>query len=349
MSTSSNKHDKRRAQSGLSLIELLVAVAMGSFILLGLTTLASSSSRNEAELARSARQLDSARYSLQIMGDDIKMAGFFGAQFFIDDPVAAATTLCSAASAAVLERDMSLPVVGLNDTAAATTFCGVAAASIADGSDVIAVRRASSFGRTGADLVADGGDDATWYIQNHPVQDPVIAVGDANANNATVFNNIATMDLAPATLTVPPVRRYLSHVYYVQTGAACGATGTPPQLRRITLQDDGTYSSDPDDHETIAEGVENMQIVYGRDTDDDGAANVYGFPADEDEWAEVVTVRIFLLMRNVDTSLGHTDTKTFDLGGTALGPYNDACKRNVYTTTINVVNQSNRRGTLEGA
>lgn len=328
----------RHRQAGLSLIELMITVALGSFILLGLTTLASSGSRNEAELSRTAAQLDNARYALQIMADDIRLAGFYGATFDQGTPSAAALALCRTPTAAIIEDDMTLPVVGLNnnsaDDPAGSTGCDLED-SLAD-TDVISIRRTESRSFTPAAITANGADDNTWYLQGHPTADVDIALGDANAN--TNFNNtFNTGDEAP-------VRRFLNHTYYVREGAACGGAGNSPTLRRVVLNANGAY-----ENEIIAEGVENMQIQYGMDTDDDGAANNYGIPADEDDWASVVTVRIHLLVRNAEASTGYSDTKNYNLGGVAVAGDGSACKKNVYTTTVNVVNVSNRRGTVSGS
>ncbi len=61
-------------------------------------------------------------------------------------------------------------------------------------------------------------------------------------------------------------------------------------------------------------GVEDMQLLYGIDTEGDGLANGY-VSADEidaaaDEWKQVVSVRVMLLMRGFgDTREGEGDVK----------------------------------------
>ncbi len=331
-------------QAGVSLIELMITVAIGSFILLGLTTLASSSSRNEAEISRAARQLDNARYALQVLADDVRLAGFYGALFNQGTPDADALAICRTPDAAVIQEDISLPVVGINnntpDDPAGSTGCDLDSPQTTaphTSTDVISIRRTHSRAFTPAELDTLGGDtDTTWYMQGHPSFGVQIGLGDSNSN--TTFTRTFTGG-ADA-----PVRQFLNHTYYVRAGAACGAAGTAPTLRRIVLGAGGAYTS-----EIIAEGVENMQILYGLDPDDDGVANSYGVPANETEWASVVTARIWLLVRNSEFTVGHSDQKIYNLGGVSIGPIGDRCKRNVYTTTVNIVNVSNRRGTVSGA
>jgi prepilin-type N-terminal cleavage/methylation domain-containing protein len=63
------------------------------------------------------------------------------------------------------------------------------------------------------------------------------------------------------------------------------------------------------------------------------------------ELSNVVTVKLFVLARNRDITPGHVDNKTYRLGSTTLGPFNDNFKRHVFSTTVRVVNVSGRRET----
>ncbi len=90
----------------------------------------------------------------------------------------------------------------------------------------------------------------------------------------------------------------------------------------------------------IAEGIENMQILYGQDSDSDGIANRYvnasnitvnasGIPS-----PRIVSVRIALLVSTVENS-GATDTATYGLLNVPpLGPLNDNLLRKVFSRTI---------------
>jgi type IV pilus assembly protein PilW len=83
----------------------------------------------------------------------------------------------------------------------------------------------------------------------------------------------------------------------------------------------------------IAEGIENMQILYGEDSDDDGIANRY-INATNIAANPIVSVRIALLASTIE-SMGATDTATYALLNTPLlGPFNDNQLRRVFTRTI---------------
>lgn len=83
----------------------------------------------------------------------------------------------------------------------------------------------------------------------------------------------------------------------------------------------------------IAEGIENMQILYGEDTDNDGVANRY-INASNIAANPIVSVRIALLACTVENS-GITDTNTYALlNAPAIGPFNDNQLRKAFTRTI---------------
>ncbi len=83
----------------------------------------------------------------------------------------------------------------------------------------------------------------------------------------------------------------------------------------------------------IAEGIENMQILYGEDNDSDGIANRY-INAANIAANPIVSVRIALLVSTVETS-GTTDTSTYTLlNAPPVGPLNDNLLRKVFTRTI---------------
>lgn len=86
----------------------------------------------------------------------------------------------------------------------------------------------------------------------------------------------------------------------------------------------------------IAEGVENMQILYGEDTDNDTVANVYADADNVTDWNAIVSVRVALLVSTVQTvGNGTTDTKTHVLLNTPpIGPLGDHVIRRVFTRTI---------------
>lgn len=86
----------------------------------------------------------------------------------------------------------------------------------------------------------------------------------------------------------------------------------------------------------IAEGVENMQILYGEDTNNDAIANVYVDADNVTDWNAIVSVQVAVLVSTVQTVGNATiDNNTHALLNTpAIGPIGDHVIRRVFTRTI---------------
>ena len=84
----------------------------------------------------------------------------------------------------------------------------------------------------------------------------------------------------------------------------------------------------------IAQNVENMQILYGIDTNGDGVANQYVKASSITDIKKIVSVRVAVLVSTVN-SVGQNSTGTFSLlNAPAVGPFSDNLLRRVFTRTI---------------
>jgi type IV pilus assembly protein PilW len=78
-------------------------------------------------------------------------------------------------------------------------------------------------------------------------------------------------------------------------------------------------------------------------------------PCTAAQLANVVAVKLYVLVRNTETSAGYTDAKTYcmaslDSSGTCpaasvAGPFNDHYKRHIFTSTVRLTTVSGRRET----
>jgi len=88
----------------------------------------------------------------------------------------------------------------------------------------------------------------------------------------------------------------------------------------------------------------------GTADDYDGDGNTFihcttATPCTVDQLMNVVTVKLHVLARALEPTQGHTDAKTYTLGSTTLGPFNDKFKRHIFSTTVRMHNISGRRET----
>jgi type IV pilus assembly protein PilW len=73
-------------QLGVTLIELMIAMVVALVLLAGLAAMYGSSVKARNEIERTNRQIENGRYAIQLLRDDIQLAGFFGELNMVDTP-----------------------------------------------------------------------------------------------------------------------------------------------------------------------------------------------------------------------------------------------------------------------
>jgi len=90
----------------------------------------------------------------------------------------------------------------------------------------------------------------------------------------------------------------------------------------------------------LVEGIQNMQILYGEDTNEDKNVDTYVNAASVSDWDNVRSVKIGLLVSTVDEIRGMDEnTETYNVLGTTVGPANDRRIRRVFTATVGLRNR----------
>lgn len=346
---------RRGRQFGLTLVEWLVSITLGSFLLVALLQLVAQQSQTQAELDRSSRQIENGRYAVELLADDLQLAGYYG-ELGSTNSITTPTALPAPCdlTAAGLAAALPFPVQGYNAPGSTLPFAcaggNLVAANHLDGTDILVVRRAdTSLGVSGS-LVVGQAYLQTGLLPPTNAFTHRLDVAAASALNTTTF----PLKKKDGT-TAAPMRPFVVHIYYVSpcnvptSGSTCSQAGTDdggtsiPTLKRLELTASGgaaVFSVVP-----LVEGIENFQIDYGIDSDGDGAPNSYvTTPAAVADWANVMALRLNLLARNTERSPGHTDTATYNLGlaGNTTAT-NDAFKRRAFSQLVRLVNPSGRR------
>jgi type IV pilus assembly protein PilW len=96
---------------------------------------------------------------------------------------------------------------------------------------------------------------------------------------------------------------------------------------------------------TLAEGVENVQTLYGEDLSGDGVANRYVPAGSVSNWSGIATVQVAMLVNSVTNALpssvdsgGALHVESVCIGCTTFSAVNDALIRGEFITTVNVRN-----------
>lgn len=321
---------------GFSLVEFMVAMAIGLILIAGIMTLVIGNLQGYGELIKSGHKIENGRFATQLLRDDVAHAGYFGGWGRPAD-VSAVPPACDVGVSAIADI-LAFPVQGWN-ASSATAVPGsdwdcLASANFKPGTDVLVVNRVSTRVTEKASL-----QGSRLYIQATPI-DIVLSRGDADPD-PFILQNEEDEDA--------DIRTVLKHIYFITSCSDCASNDGVPTLRRLEIANNGGLTSI-----ALVEGIENMQIDFG--LDDNGNSSPDRFvaePASAVEWSSVVAVRINLLVRNILATPGHEDTKEYLLGsgvstsGTVtekvVGPFNDGFKRSVYSVTVRLQNPAGRR------
>lgn len=322
----------RRAARGFTLIELMIGITLSLFIAAALGTLVVNMSRAHNELDRASRQIENGRYAIDLLAEEIKVAGYYGevrqasAVFTSPDP-------CNTAIATLGWAPNPITVPNALEGRAGTTDVPACITSHVPATGILALHRLSVEAVPAASVA---GADA--YVQlSQCAADPFMPP-------LVISNNAAAFTLQNRSCTsVNPVRRYLSRMYYVTPCSDC-ARDTIPTLQRMELSGGAMQET------ALAEGIEEIQFEYGFDTGSDGVPDQFRTSLDGvagspmNQWSNVMAVRIWVLSRSSEATLGYTDTKTYQLGAYGTrGPFNDQFKRRAYTTLVRLNNPAGWR------
>ncbi|WP_446811837.1 PilW family protein [Methylomonas sp. 2BW1-5-20] len=345
------RHSARYAQSGMTLIEIMVALLLGAFLLGGLINIfinAKQTYRMEEDLSRLQ---ESSRFALEVLGKDLRLSGFQGCSSVTSiTPVSTITspTVSAPTTATVLvgyDGSQASPATSTWTPALPATLSGLSSPTITYGTDVISVMYGESCGGYLTADMASSTADVTIPATNSCGISSGDAVMISDCAKADMFraaaNTTSTLikhtPALPATCTTPPcytakaeVFAYRSYSYFIRTG-----TSGEPSLWRY----DNTISTSSTNPLELIEGIENMQILYGEDTDADGVANRYFIAPNVTNMANVVSIRVSLLARTGNNVA--SQALTYDYNGTTGIIPTDNRIRRVFEATIAVRNRLN--------
>jgi type IV pilus assembly protein PilW len=349
----------RRSARGFSLVELMVAMSLSLVLLAGALSILYTSRLTYTENERLARVQEAGRTTLEMILRDVRASGFAGCSRI--QPANFTNVLNNSNG---LLWDFSRPIFGFEANAGAwTPALDAALMPLATvGSDVLVIRTS----RLGSPVMRINAPttDPTQPINVDMRSNATVAAGTtlviSDCEFATVFNASGTFGGA-ATANVPhvqnlgvepgniansivtdyPIDSLIQQIdtviYYVRPSATPDPiTGQPRPALWLRIGNTAPVE--------LIQGIENLQVLYGIDTDNDllvdqySAADVVQGPPVR--WGSVVSVSIAVLVRSdVDAGV-ETDTRTYNLLGTNLGPFNDRRQRSVFTTTVTLRNGS---------
>lgn len=353
---------KRQFSRGLSLIELLVALTIGTVLIFGATQVYVRSRATYSVNEATSRLQETARYAMSVMEPDVRMANYWG---LLKVPFAVTGSASQAAAAAPIANSAAAVICGNNyavdvensvqgDNNAYTISAsrqagcntlgtpvgGIWTTTAVTSADTLTIRRASTAGAAGGVVATNG------RLQICSQRD-----------KAWLFSNGAPNPACPAAPS-GQISDVFVDIYYVDRNSGqndtAKVTGTP-SLRRKFLTSVGGVMQFQD--QEIIPGVEDLQVQYG--IDPNYGVDPYGTgatPANATRYvnanqaqvavaagAQIVAVRLWLLVRSDSPEVNFVDTRTYEYAdrlqatGT-IGDINTGGAGRAFVPSLNAVN-----------
>lgn len=356
-----------RVQSGLSLIELMIALALGLVLTLGVVQIFLGSSQTYRLSDSLGKVQENIRFTMSTLQYEARMAGHFGC--LITAPFNQLDQSDSAYDPTVYENRA---VIGwdatgteLGDEFEITTLVPNGNAwsngsgddipdeidgQIIPGTDFFVV---SGGQRADVDLDGNPGGNANNIGIDGSSNIPagtILTVVAGDCSGADLFQKTNATNSAGLTKggggspgNVTPVDDKFNGDYdddadiYIFSSTAyfigVGDSGEPA-LFRERLDAGG-----PGNAVELADGVENMQILYGVANGVGRTADTYVDAANVNDWDRVVSVRMALLYRTDDRITDIAEARAFNLAGTEITTESDRRSRVVGLSTVGIRNR----------
>lgn len=402
----------RRPQSGFTLVELMIAMVIGLFIVLALLTLLINVNRNNGELTKTNRVIENGRFALQLLEADVSHAGFWGgflpafddlttavaptdAPDRVPDPCAGYSQATWNASPSTLTGGtvsyvtdlIGIPVQSYAVTTPTLSIpvCASKMVNLQPNTDVLFVRHLDTEDCVpGASCPASATD--LYFQRNRCLNSSSPGYSTTTyvfGSGTTAFNLYQRDCTAASAGTLAPLRKYVSNVYYIRNYADTAGDGIPTLVRSqfgpVTVG--GVTSPQYQAEQAFIPGIDGFQVELGVDDVSATGATLttasfgtlinfpntpllnkpsnrgdgypdgayvhctVATPCTAFQFMNTVAVKIYVLVRSESRTPGYTDNKTYQLGSTTLGPFNDSYKRHLFTQTVRLVNVSGRRET----
>ena len=290
-----------KKQSGFTLIELMISLALGIAISWVVLNVSLNVMRSNQDILATGDVIEKGVYLGYLLKREIKHAGFYGriTSGKVIIPDSPQTDWCTTTPT---KRHLTTPVFGLNNE---TSLCGNS--DLLADSDILMIRRAST--TVASSLVA-----AQHYIQSN-FDDVILETGAAANFTLTEMDGI----------TSAPIYEFYQDVYYVDSDN---------NFKRRRLVNGAIV------HEPLIEGVDDFQLEYGIDTDADNIADTFTTtPANTNysDWQNVKTVTVSLLISGETVS--QPDAKKYQYADKLNVTFNDKKKRRLFSFVVAVGNQ----------
>ncbi|MEJ1965723.1 MAG: PilW family protein [Gammaproteobacteria bacterium] len=350
----------RSRSRGLTLIELLVALTIGSLLVAGAVYVYSQSRKTHTVTETIARLQENGRYVFSLIEPDIQLAGYYGYSNAPDDFkfITGGSTASAVPAARLIPTmddvlgvaetvscgknflvNLSATVQGTNKTY--SLGCAPQGGGTLDGPDTLTVRRASSAPSDGKGA-AVANRLQLFVSRLSPTNQYVISDGSLPASPDLKADFVQVRDLIVRT-------------YYISKDSTSPDAVGLPALRVKSLTNGPAFNDDE-----VMRGVEDLQVQFGidtgsydgnaaidsgRDQNGDGIADItrgtatyYVNPDSVPLGAQVISVRVWVLLRAEQAEQGFVNDTNFVYADRNIPAKNDGYRRVLMSRTIQLRN-----------
>lgn len=355
------------SEAGITLVELLVAMAIGLILAGGIFQVFVGSSDSYQMTTQLSRVQENGRFAMQIMRQEIRGAGYLGcaqdaSPGKFQNMLNHSSFYMFAFGRAIYGIEATGSDAWADDSRTFTKAQLAAEFGIVDpldNSDIVVVRGAEGGGITMyTDAVVNAANIKVLGAAGVINKNDIVMLSDCSHTSVFQVTNYNPANKTLVAYKDPPhkyqvgdegfpgnetdvfqhtyeagseIVKVRSMIFYVRMNNA------NPAQPSLYMKEGNAAAVE------LVEGVEMMQVRYGEDTNNDGTVNAY-FNADEvADWANVRSVRIGLLLRTVaEMGRGPFDNQTYDVSGDGnddFGPAGDRRLRLVMSGTVGLRNQ----------
>jgi len=344
-----------KRQQGFSIIELMVAMVIGLVLMSGVFSVFVNSKENQDIIFDQVELIDESRVAVEILAYDLKRAGLWGktnaARQLFDNEAAYTSVFNQLAGSSDCVNsagnqgfngldigwalDATRPVYGFSEeyiTANGFPYTDCISGSYLRG-DTVEVRYA------GERIAKTNLDDSTVYIVSQGQFSELFFGATPKDQPQGAKDNGWGVD--PALFPAVTYHQYEAILYYVSSWTDAADDGVP-SLRRVSLQAGPSVVD-----EVVLTGVENLQIQFGLDTDNNSSVETvqkYSDPSliSSSQWSQVRSAQVWLVVKAKQSRTDNVG-QVFNIPAVPGGTYpatapTDGFKRFMASTTVKLRN-----------
>ncbi|MDE1462554.1 PilW family protein [Spartinivicinus poritis] len=356
--------------SGFTIVEMMISLVLGALLLGGIISLFTNNQQTYRIIQGTANLQDNARFAIDVISEDIRMSGYYGCLSNSAAPVYNPSLLNTGSNIDFLFQNLSLGLEAFEATNVTTWQPALPALLTVDlpalnrpppqgGTDVVAIKRVISNGVTLNSL-----NDPTKTMQVEGTgsfaQNDAAIISDCEkatlfqvtaANDSGTNQNIEykTTGATPGNINAPistgasyvasssSVYQFASAVYYIapawDTTNNQAVTNNRGDQVLSLWRIQGINTAGQPVPEELLRGVENLQVVYGVDSNPappnegdntiDQYLNANQVDAIANGFERVITARIDLTVNSIDS----------------IGTQNDGVLRRTFSHTVKLRNR----------